>query len=64
MTTKDIELCSIDFKLSNGDVIATNTTNAIVLNTIVGMCKFVKVDPDCVEIGKLPIKKGLNNDET
>lgn len=59
MTTKDIEICSIYFKLKNGDVIATSTTNAVLLAIIAAMCEFVQVDTDCVVIGKLPtIKKG------
>ena len=58
MTTKDIEICSIYFKLKNGDVIAANTTNAVLLATIAAMCEFVQVDPDYVGIVKLPIKKG------
>lgn len=58
MTTKDIEICSIYFKLSNGDVLATNTDNDVLLATIASMCEFVRVDPDLVTIGKLPTKKG------
>ena len=58
MTTKDIEICSIYFKLKNGDVIATSTTNAVLLETIATMCEFVQIDTDCVVIGKFPTKKG------
>ena len=58
MTTKDIEICSIYFKLKNGEVIAASTTNAVLLATIATMCEFVQVDTDCVVIGKLPTKKG------
>ena len=60
MTTKDIELCSIYFKLKNGDVIAASTDNAVLLATIASMCEFVRVDPDYVTTGKLPTKKGEN----
>lgn len=58
MTTKDIELCTIYFKLKNGDVLATNTDNDVLLATIASICEFIRVDPDHVTIGKLPTKKG------
>lgn len=58
MTTKDIEICSIYFKLNNGDTLVASTTNAVLLATIAEMCEFVKVDPDFVTVGKLPTKKG------
>lgn len=58
MTTNDIEICSIYFKMKNGDVLAASTDNTVLLATIASICEFVKVDPDCVTIGKLPIKKG------
>ena len=58
MTTKDIEICSIYFKLKNGDVLAASTDNAVLLATIASMCEFVRVDPDHVTIGKLPTMKG------
>ena len=57
MTTNDIELCTIYFKMKNGDVIAASTDNAVLLATIASMCEFVRVDPDHVTIGKLPTKK-------
>lgn len=58
MTTNDIEICSIYFKMKNGDVVAASTDNAVLLATIASMCEFVKVDPDYVTIGKLPTMKG------
>lgn len=61
MTTKDIEICSIYFKLKSGDVIAATTTDAVLLAMIAEVCEFVRIDTDCVIIGKLPIKKGVNH---
>lgn len=58
MTTKDIEICSIYFKMKNGDILVASTENTVLLATIASMCEFVRVDPDHVTIGKLPTKKG------
>lgn len=58
MTTNDIEICSIYFKMKNGDVLVASTDNTVLLATIASMCEFVRVDPDYVTIGKLPTKKG------
>lgn len=58
MTTNDIEICSIYFKMKNGDVLAASTGNAVLLATIASICEFVRVDPDHVTTGKLPTKKG------
>lgn len=57
MTTEDIELCSIYFKLSTGETLAASTTNSVLLAMIAEMCEFVIVDPEKVTVGKLPVKE-------